>query len=308
MRPESGPRRTSTRCARTRSTRSAATPRPRSSPSRSRPARRASRSPRRCSAPTTSSRPPTRSWTPTSPRAASPTRSGPASPRAVERRHARARRLRLAGEPARRRGVDVAPARAPAAAGRRGDHRRDRLPDDGDARLPVRARAGLRRRRARHLQPVARRDRRRDRAADARPSCSPTRSATRSTGPGVEALCREHGLVLIEDCCDALGSRIGGRQVGTFGAAATYSFYPAHHMTTGEGGAVACDDPTWQRALGSLREWGRDCWCPPGRRRRSAAAASRAASATCPPATTTSTSSRTSASTSRSPTCRPRSA
>jgi CDP-6-deoxy-D-xylo-4-hexulose-3-dehydrase len=83
-------------------------------------------------------------------------------------------------------------------------------------------------------------------------------------GAGVEALCHEHDLVLIEDCCDALGSRIGGRQVGTFGAAATFSFYPAHHMTTGEGGAVACDDPTWLRALGSLREWGRDCWCPPG--------------------------------------------
>jgi CDP-6-deoxy-D-xylo-4-hexulose-3-dehydrase len=83
-------------------------------------------------------------------------------------------------------------------------------------------------------------------------------------GAGVEALCREHGLVLIEDCCDALGSRIGGRHVGTFGAAATYSFYPAHHMTTGEGGAVVADDPVWLRALGSLREWGRDCWCPPG--------------------------------------------
>jgi CDP-6-deoxy-D-xylo-4-hexulose-3-dehydrase len=84
-------------------------------------------------------------------------------------------------------------------------------------------------------------------------------------GPGVESLCRDHDLVLIEDCCDALGSRIGGRHVGTFGAAATYSFYPPHHMTTGEGGAVVCDDPTWLRALGSLREWGRDCWCPPGR-------------------------------------------
>ena len=83
-------------------------------------------------------------------------------------------------------------------------------------------------------------------------------------GPGVEALCREHDLVLIEDCCDALGTRIGGRLAGTFGAAATYSFYPAHHMTTGEGGAVACDDAVWHRALGSLREWGRDCWCPPG--------------------------------------------
>jgi CDP-6-deoxy-D-xylo-4-hexulose-3-dehydrase len=83
-------------------------------------------------------------------------------------------------------------------------------------------------------------------------------------GPGVEALCREHDLVLIEDCCDALGARIGGRQVGTFGTAATYSFYPAHHMTTGEGGAVATSDPVWARALASLREWGRDCWCPPG--------------------------------------------
>ncbi len=83
-------------------------------------------------------------------------------------------------------------------------------------------------------------------------------------GPGLEALCAEHGLVLIEDCCDALGSRIGGRLTGTFGQAATYSFYPAHHMTTGEGGAVATADPAWARALTSLREWGRDCWCPPG--------------------------------------------
>lgn len=82
--------------------------------------------------------------------------------------------------------------------------------------------------------------------------------------PGIEALCRAHGLVLIEDCCDALGSRIGGRLVGTFGAASTYGFYPAHHMTTGEGGAVGTADPTWARALASLREWGRDCWCPPG--------------------------------------------
>ena len=83
-------------------------------------------------------------------------------------------------------------------------------------------------------------------------------------GPGVQALCAEHDLVLIEDCCDALGSTIAGRQVGTFGAAATFSFYPAHHMTTGEGGAVATTDPVWARAVSSLREWGRDCWCPPG--------------------------------------------
>ncbi|MGZ4203079.1 MAG: DegT/DnrJ/EryC1/StrS family aminotransferase, partial [Thermoleophilaceae bacterium] len=77
-------------------------------------------------------------------------------------------------------------------------------------------------------------------------------------------LCAERGLLLIEDCCDALGSMLDGRLVGTFGQAAAYSFYPAHHMTTGEGGAVACDDPAWARAISSLREWGRDCWCPPG--------------------------------------------
>ncbi|MGH2743323.1 MAG: lipopolysaccharide biosynthesis protein RfbH [Thermoleophilaceae bacterium] len=81
---------------------------------------------------------------------------------------------------------------------------------------------------------------------------------------GLAELCAERGLLLIEDCCDALGSTLDGRLVGTFGQAATYSFYPAHHMTTGEGGAVAADDPTWVRALGSLREWGRDCWCPTG--------------------------------------------
>ncbi|HEY1277104.1 MAG TPA: lipopolysaccharide biosynthesis protein RfbH [Thermoleophilaceae bacterium] len=83
-------------------------------------------------------------------------------------------------------------------------------------------------------------------------------------GAGLARLCAEHDLVLIEDCCDALGSTLGGRRVGTFGTAATYSFYAAHHMTTGEGGAIAADDPDWVRALGSLREWGRDCWCPPG--------------------------------------------
>jgi CDP-4-dehydro-6-deoxyglucose reductase, E1 len=82
--------------------------------------------------------------------------------------------------------------------------------------------------------------------------------------PGLAELCREHELLLVEDVCDALGSRIGGRAAGTFGHAATYSFYPAHHMTTGEGGAVTCDDDTWHRALTSLREWGRDCWCAPG--------------------------------------------
>jgi len=80
----------------------------------------------------------------------------------------------------------------------------------------------------------------------------------------VEQLCADRGLHLIEDCCDALGSTYDGRLVGTFGKASTYSFYPAHHMTTGEGGAVATEDPGWTRAVASLREWGRDCYCPPG--------------------------------------------
>ena len=69
--------------------------------------------------------------------------------------------------------------------------------------------------------------------------------------------------MLIEDCCDALGSTLDGPRVGTFGAASTYSFYPAHHMTTGEGGAVEPRSHLGQ-AVASLREWGRDCWCPTG--------------------------------------------
>jgi CDP-6-deoxy-D-xylo-4-hexulose-3-dehydrase len=80
----------------------------------------------------------------------------------------------------------------------------------------------------------------------------------------LEQLCAEHDLVLIEDCCDALGSTLGGRPVGSFGAAATYSFYPAHHMTMGEGGAVCTQERVWAQAVASLREWGRDCWCPTG--------------------------------------------
>ena len=81
---------------------------------------------------------------------------------------------------------------------------------------------------------------------------------------GLAELCAERGLVLMEDCCDALGSTLHGQRLGTFGSAATYSFYPGHHMPTGEGGAVCVDDLAWFRALNSLREWGRDCWCPPG--------------------------------------------
>lgn len=74
----------------------------------------------------------------------------------------------------------------------------------------------------------------------------------------------EHDLFFIEDCCDALGSKYHGRLVGTFGHLATYSFYPAHHMTTGEGGAVVTSDETLARAARSIRDWGRDCYCAGG--------------------------------------------
>lgn len=77
-------------------------------------------------------------------------------------------------------------------------------------------------------------------------------------------LADRHGLWLIEDCCDALGSTIHGRKVGTFGHVGTLSFYPAHHITMGEGGAVFTADPQLKRILESFRDWGRDCWCNPG--------------------------------------------
>ncbi len=93
----------------------------------------------------------------------------------------------------------------------------------------------------------------------------------------VMAICRRHGLWLVEDCCDALGSEYvlpAGQaalsrverplRCGTFGHIATYSFYPAHHITMGEGGAVATADPLLRKILESMRDWGRDCWCPPG--------------------------------------------
>jgi CDP-6-deoxy-D-xylo-4-hexulose-3-dehydrase len=74
-------------------------------------------------------------------------------------------------------------------------------------------------------------------------------------------LARTHDLYIIEDTCDALGSTYGGQMVGSFGDLATLSFYPAHHITTGEGGAVVMDDPLLARAARSVRDWGRDCWC-----------------------------------------------
>lgn len=80
----------------------------------------------------------------------------------------------------------------------------------------------------------------------------------------VAALAERHGLWLIEDNCDAVGSLWKGRKTGTFGHLSTVSFYPAHHMTMGEGGAVLTDDPLLKRIVESFRDWGRDCWCPPG--------------------------------------------
>ncbi len=81
----------------------------------------------------------------------------------------------------------------------------------------------------------------------------------------VSAFARKHDLWLIEDCCDALGSTWKGRSVGTFGDIATCSFYPAHHITMGEGGAVLTDKPNLQVLIESFRDWGRDCWCHPGK-------------------------------------------
>lgn len=80
----------------------------------------------------------------------------------------------------------------------------------------------------------------------------------------VSAFCRRHNLFLVEDNCDALGSLYGERHTGSFGDLATGSFYPAHHITMGEGGAVLTSQPLLKRAAESLRDWGRDCWCPPG--------------------------------------------
>ena len=84
----------------------------------------------------------------------------------------------------------------------------------------------------------------------------------------IDGICRiaeDNDLFLIEDCCDALGSTYGGKKVGTFGDISTFSFYPAHHITTGEGGAVVTNDKTMARIIESMRDWGRDCHCPTGK-------------------------------------------
>jgi CDP-6-deoxy-D-xylo-4-hexulose-3-dehydrase len=80
----------------------------------------------------------------------------------------------------------------------------------------------------------------------------------------VFAFARKHDLWLIEDCCDAVGSLYGGQKAGTFGDLATTSFYPAHHITMGEGGAVLTNKPLLRTLVESFRDWGRDCWCAPG--------------------------------------------
>ncbi len=81
----------------------------------------------------------------------------------------------------------------------------------------------------------------------------------------VTAFARKHSLWLIEDCCDALGSTYRGEKVGTFGDLATVSFYPAHHITMGEGGCVITNQPLLRTLVESFRDWGRDCWCAPGK-------------------------------------------
>jgi CDP-6-deoxy-D-xylo-4-hexulose-3-dehydrase len=81
----------------------------------------------------------------------------------------------------------------------------------------------------------------------------------------ISEFAKKHDLFLVEDCCDALGATFAGQKVGTFGALGTLSFYPAHHITMGEGGAVLCNSTTFKRIVESIRDWGRDCYCEPGK-------------------------------------------
>ena len=80
----------------------------------------------------------------------------------------------------------------------------------------------------------------------------------------VARFCKQNNLYLIEDCCDAFGALVNGKHVGTFGDVATLSFYPAHHITMGEGGAVLVNNPLLAKTVESFRDWGRDCYCKPG--------------------------------------------
>ena len=101
-------------------------------------------------------------------------------------------------------------------------------------------------------------------AADAGRSCSRTRSASRSISTPSWTSFDAHDLWFVEDNCDALGARYRDRLTGTFGHLATSSFYPAHHITTGEGGMVVTDDDDLARIARSIRDWGRDCYCAGG--------------------------------------------
>lgn len=80
----------------------------------------------------------------------------------------------------------------------------------------------------------------------------------------IQEFCKENGLWFIEDCCDAIGGTYKGQQIGTFGDISTVSFYPAHHITMGEGGALLTSDGTLNKCIRAFRDWGRDCWCAPG--------------------------------------------
>lgn len=81
----------------------------------------------------------------------------------------------------------------------------------------------------------------------------------------VTTFCKKHNLWLVEDCCDAVGALYKGLPVGKYGDIATVSFYPAHHITMGEGGAVLTDQPKLKKIIESFRDWGRDCWCETGK-------------------------------------------
>jgi CDP-6-deoxy-D-xylo-4-hexulose-3-dehydrase len=81
----------------------------------------------------------------------------------------------------------------------------------------------------------------------------------------ITSFCEKHDLWLMEDCCDALGATYKGQHVGTFGDIATLSFYPAHHITMGEGGAIYTSNSKLKKIAESYRDWGRDCWCEPGK-------------------------------------------
>jgi CDP-6-deoxy-D-xylo-4-hexulose-3-dehydrase len=81
----------------------------------------------------------------------------------------------------------------------------------------------------------------------------------------VADICKKHNLWMVEDCCDALGATLHGKHVGTFGDIGTLSFYPAHHITMGEGGALFTSDSALKKIIESYRDWGRDCWCAAGK-------------------------------------------